>query len=214
MQLRTLATFCFTAALLLPAALAGPIAPVSYTISPAPNSSYPDTGGTELTNGILGAGLINSPFVEGIPYVAWLNQGAEAVPSVVLTFNFGQLFAFNSIDLGILRSDFGNFTILPASATVNGQTFNIASDAIADNTRGWVTLTPTSLVTSTVSIQITLRPSLWLTMDEVRFDGAAVNSEVPEPSTAALTGAALVGLSAICSAVRRRRRSRKVQSTH
>lgn len=179
--------------LLLLASLGGSAAtilPTSYSFTPASDASYPDTGGTELTDNILATGVVNNYNPDGVPYVAWLNQGP-----VTITFTFSQSYQFNTVEVGALRSDLYNFAGLPSLVTIGGQNFNPASNAIPDNTRGFLAFNPVALITNSLTISLTPQTSRWLMLDEIRFDGVAptVNpptgpgpAPIPEPSTALL----------------------------
>ena len=179
------------------------ITPTSYTLSPAPNSGYPDTGGTELTDGVLAAGLVNNPATDGVPYVAW--QDPAGTPVVTVTFQFSQTFQFTSVEIGALRSDFFNFAGLPTNVDIAGQDFIVAANALPDGGRGFLSFNPVGLVANSVTIEITPRGTLWLMLDEVRFNGdVVVDSGVPEPSS---VGLMVMGLLAIGGRVRRGRRA-------
>ncbi len=173
---------------LAPYAHAALITPTSYTLSPAPDAGYPDTGGSELTDGVLAAGLVNNPATDGVPYVAWLNSGL-----VTITFSFDQTYVFDAVELGVLRSDAFNFAGVPTNVSVAGQNFAFSSTAIADGGRSFLTMNPVGLTANSVTVQITPRSGLWLMIDEIRFNGTVSTSEaVPEPSSLGLLGAGLL----------------------
>lgn len=183
------------AALTTPAAV---ITPTSYSFTPAADVGYPDSGGTELTDGVLAAGVVNDPATDGVPYVAWNN-----VPLVTITFQFDQSYNFSTVQLGFLRSTSFNFAYLPTAVSIAGQDFSVDPAAITNNSRGFVPFSPVGLTANSITLEMTPTSGLWLLMDEVVFEGSVPDTGggVPEPATVGL-----IGLSAVLMAFAYRKR--------
>jgi hypothetical protein len=74
-----------------------PLTPISYTSNAAPHSSFPDTGGIELIDGIIP----NQDFMNA-GWIGWYggsNPDAPGVPWVFETFDFGSNKTLNSITI-------------------------------------------------------------------------------------------------------------------
>ena len=100
----------------------------TYTSSVAANASYPDTGGTELTDGTRGAALYGA---------AW--QGRNAVGSYSFTVDLGTSRSIGLVETGWLQVR-GDYVFLPPSVTIetspNGTTWTtrgtITTPAVTD----------------------------------------------------------------------------------
>lgn len=197
MSIRTHATVASATALVLCAAapaLHAAIIPVtSYAYTSGPSGSYPDSTGTELTDGVI----VNNDIVPTGPWVGW--DGSIAIA----TFDLGTLTNIGKIDIAFLKwgnaavyaPDFVQFDFSATSdfAVSTTQTFSTTLDL----THGGLTeIRSHDLSFPTLARYVRLTADhdrQWLFIGEVTFDS------IPTPGAAALLG--LGGLIAL----RRRR---------
>lgn len=139
----------------------------SYTGTVTADASYPDTAGTELTDGTRGAALYGA---------AW--QGRNAPGSYSFTIDLGAVRSLGSVESGWLQVR-GDYVFLPPSVTVatstNGTTFT---------DRGTITLPPVTdalqvksyllqgLSVSARYVRLTIDGgSAWTMLDEIEVRG-------------------------------------------
>ncbi|MBN9605659.1 MAG: DUF4434 domain-containing protein [Actinomycetales bacterium] len=139
----------------------------SYTGTVAADASYPDTGGTELTDGTRGAALYGA---------AW--QGRNAPGSYSFTIDLGAVRSVGSVESGWLQVR-GDYVFLPPAVTVatstNGTTFT---------DRGTIALPPVTdalqvksyllqgLSASARYVRLTIDGgSAWTMLDEIEVRG-------------------------------------------
>jgi len=182
----------------------------TYTYSVAPSGSYPDTGGTELTDGQIGqAGWQNLTS----RWVGW-----DFKPTVHIDFDFGSLHNVTQVSVGSTQDSTFGLIALPnvtvsswngSSWVQQGQlltAFNVANDKSSTSTDPHAWLTVSGLNFDSQLVRVTLDANgqgapnnqKWTFADEVQFQVTAV----PEPSAYAL---ALAGLGLLGVVARRRR---------
>ncbi len=157
---------------------ASQIAVRSYTINTPNEPSFPDDTGIQLTDGGFGPVAINSG-TDGIPWVGWISTN-----TMLMTYNFASAQAVDSVQIDF-PNEGGIFTFLPDSVTINGQNFLVASNAIPDPSRGFITFNASpELNTQTVTVQLNCAGSgFHVLIDEVQFfGGEAAPSPTPEPA--------------------------------
>ena len=137
----------------------------TYTASVAANASYPDTGGTELTNGVFGT--------TAYTHAAW--QGRSGLTSYFFTINLGSAQSMSQFESTFLRDD-GSGIALPMSVV-----YATSPDNVTFTNRGTVT-TPSSsnltvnpyryVLASPVSakyVKVTINtPTSWSFIDEAQ----------------------------------------------
>lgn len=179
------------------------VTPTSYTVTPGEGTAqgggfnYFDDGGTQLTDGIIGANnfaadLGNGPARE---WVGWL------VANPTASFAFSAPVNVTQVQIGFNRGQ-GSGIFLPQSVNINGQLFALTGTELADNTRGFLNFNVNFTGTS---LPVTLSDgtgSRWIFVDEVRFVGTNVVT-VPEPSSLVLVLPALGLIGAVVVARRR-----------
>ena len=169
-------------------AAAATVSVSSYNYLSSPNSSYPDSTGSELTDGVdqtiawsSGATITAS---DVRPLVGWLNRN----PSV--QFNFGSFQLIDSVTVWIADSDNAAGVGLPNSVTVRtpdnslSRTFTIDMpiDPTVSGTTVPIILDQLAFTTDTLIVEAS-RNSQWTMFSEVQFSDT---SAVPEPSTSIL----------------------------
>ena len=184
-------------------AISGTITPVSYVATPGePHSGYAtyeytDNTGKQLIDGVLGVNQWDANFGNGPAYewVGWIRQNPT------ITFDFGSSVTVTTVSIGFNRTGAAGIG-LPPSVTVNGNTFSVPANALADATRGFLSFSGSWTGSSlTLNVPVPAINQTFLFIDEVRFDSA---TGVPEPGTGLLlTGA----LGAFAVAFRRRKRA-------
>lgn len=166
-----------------PAAYAITINPISYTATPGEGIAeggaynYFDDGGTQLTDGILGdnnwtTDLGNGPAAE---WVGWKTVNPD------LTFNFASPVLITDVVIGFNYNVPGHI-FLPLTVIINGISFNLTGNELADVTREFLTFsgnfTGSSLNISFINDTSGL--SNFIFIDEVQFLGPT--APIPEPS--------------------------------
>ncbi|MDP0498924.1 MAG: PEP-CTERM sorting domain-containing protein [Verrucomicrobiota bacterium JB022] len=165
------------------------VIPESYSYSVAPSGSYPDTGGTELTDGVditlaWGNGINMSG--QTAPLVGWLNTDSS------ITFSFAEPQVFYSVTAFFADSDNAAGVGMPSTVTISdgadfSQTFNVTNPSGSGSTVA-TTFSGFYVLSDTLSVSFT-RNSQWTMLSEVSF------AAIPEPSTYAMgAGVAVLGL--------------------
>ena len=174
-----------------PAANAQFVVPTSYTATTGEGTvqggsfNYFDESGSQLTDTVIGANAWSANLGNGNAHewVGW------RVAEPTITFNFAQSVSISQVQLGFSRTSAAGIG-LPSSATINAVPYAISSNAIGNDSRGFV---PLNVVFSGTSLQISLADSnvsTWIFVDEVRFVGSPV--VVPESGTLCFLGFAFV----------------------
>lgn len=196
---RSFATFCSVLTVLLYCADASatPIAPTSYTSTPAEGTAqggavdYFDDSFTQLIDGIYGqnywkADTGNGPAFE---WVGWRVADPE------ITFQFANPVTIDRVGIDFNRTEPTGLIYLPTTVTIGGTEFTLAPDALPQSTRGTLyfdgSWTGTTLTVSLADND----PSRWILVDEIKFCGSP--AAVPEPTAFALAGVGLC-LLALC----------------
>ena len=181
----------------------------SYSFASPPG--YPDTGGTELINGVdvvpVWATPANPAFSSGDPLVGW-----EGVDFPSITFSFSGPVNIGSMTAWFADSDGSAGVGMPVTMQLTtpggfNQSFSVANPAGAGNTVP-VTASGFNITTNSLTLTLTRDPGFnadpnlvgpkvysWTMVSEVKFF-----TPVPEPSIALLAGLSTLGL------VARRRR--------
>ncbi|GEM_PF-5977649 len=172
-----------------------------YSYLNAPSSTYPDSGGVELTDGTdvtiaWGAG-IGISFADVAPLSGW--QSTDPI----IRFEFGEMVTVQSATAWFADSDSAAGVGLPSDVTLSTDGMSVVFSEVfgVTNPAGDGTTVPIGLngfsVTTDHLILTSSRASSWTMLSEVTF------SAVPEPSSyAALVG--ILSLSAVVIARRRR----------
>ena len=194
------------------AAGAAEIPVVSYSSSPSADCcSYADTGGVELTDGVIS----NRHFFADVgPYVAWDRQD----PTITFTFDGEKTFGSLVVWLDDNHGGAGVTAPSALSALIGGVTYSSYTigaplDAGFDYTQAYGDYLPgggtpyrlnlAGAVGSSVALTLT-RGGQWTFVSEVEFferEGGGVTA-VPEPATWALM---ILGFGAAGAELRRRR---------
>jgi len=140
---------------------------LSYTTPPGETGmvSYADDTGNQLADGILGTDDILTDQGSGTAYewVGW----TDLTEPVTLTFTLQGDVSIAAVEIGFNhREGFGIF--VPASVTINGQSFDLAADAVPNNQRKELTFNG-PFNGPTVNIVLHHRGRGWILVDEVRF---------------------------------------------
>lgn len=160
----------------------GAITVSSYSSSPAPSGSYPDSGGVELTDGITnsvawGSG-VNISYSDVGALSGWLNTN----PSI--TFNFAEPVTVRSFTVWAADSDGHAGVGLPSSITLRTPSSSFSQTFTVTDPAGNGYTVPLSFsgfsVTSDQLIVESTRAQQWTMFSEVQF------SAVPEPTYTAL----------------------------
>ncbi|QYY34442.1 PEP-CTERM sorting domain-containing protein [Ruficoccus sp. ZRK36] len=193
------ATLSFFALSVLCPLASAEIPVLNYSYSTSPSGSYPDSGGTELTDGVdetvaWGSGMTIDGS-DAVPLVGWLNNNAS------ITFNFSEEETIRSVTVWAADSDNYAGVGLPATITLStpgeafSQTFNVVNPA-GNGTTIPLTFSGFSVTTDQFVVSFT-RASQWTMLSEVEF------SDVPEP---AHVGAVLALGALLWVGVRRQRK--------
>lgn len=143
------------------------LAPLSYT-APAGETgmvSYRDDTGKQLNDGITGTGDILADLGSGTAYewVGW----TEATDPITLTFTFTGEVSISAVEIGINHRD-GLGVFVPDSVTINGQSYPLGADAVANNQRKDLIIDG-PFNGPQVEIALHHRGRGWILIDEVRF---------------------------------------------
>ena len=177
------------------AAQAATLTPVSYSFDQPTGCGtwcYTDTGGVELTDGVLGyAGWAVD---DGLPWVGWRNTA-----QVNIDFTFGGPRTFNSVSVGSTQDNpadvvLPNISIFSSTDQMTwifrgslATPVSTANNNDAYSTDPHVFLTVSGLNFTSPYVRVQLNSNCcFMFTDEVRFDGASVTGGVPEPSAWAL----------------------------
>lgn len=189
-------------------ALAQIIPVESYGYNTSPSGSYPDSGGTELTDGVAltiawGSG-VSIGYADVAPLAGW--QGGN--PDI--TFYFDGPVTIRSFTAWFADSDGHAGVYLPSSLTLSvpgggfSQVFSVTNP---DGNGSTVPLTFGGFEITTDEIRLSaVNPFNWVMISEVSFSG----TPVPEPANAA--GLAGVFASLWALAGRRRARASRAQA--
>jgi hypothetical protein len=173
---------------------AATVNPVSYSFDQPTGCGtwcYTDTGGVELTDGVLGyAGWAVN---EGLPWVGWRNTA-----QVNIDFTFTGPQTFSSVSIGSTQdnpadvvlpnisifssTDLINWTFQGALNTPVSSTNNNDAYSLAPHT--FLTVSNLNFTSPYVRVQLNSN-CCFMFADEVRFDGSA-SGAVPEPSAWAM----------------------------
>lgn len=160
----------------------GAITVQSYSHSPAPSSSYPDSGGRELIDGIAvvptwGGGTTITSSQIG-PFVGWLNNNAST------TFTFDSIATVGRVTVWASDSNGAAGVGLPTTITLSDpnsgftQTFPVTNPAGSGYMLP-ITLSGFEVTTNQMRVAFT-RGSQWTMLTEVTFES------IPEPTSGAL----------------------------
>jgi len=187
------------------------IAASGYSYLVGPNGSYPDTGGTELTDGCIAEYHSPSYSGNGYPYVGWLNVN----PSIRFNFASSQNFGSLTVWVDDFSGSFGVTAPSSISAVIGGVTYSSFSvgtplDVGHDYTgqpgsQAQGGGTPYVLDLSGASgsqIDLTVqRGGEWTFLSEVQF--SSLSPSVPEPTSWAML---IMGFGLVGTGLRRRTR--------
>ena len=138
-----------------------------YTAPPGETGmvAFTDETGNQLTDGVLGNDDLLADQGNGTAYewVGWTDQ----TDPVTMTFTLGGAIEISAVQIGINHRD-GLGIFVPSSVSINGKTFDLAADAIANNRRGFLTFTG-PFQGPEVEITLYHRGRGWILLDEVRF---------------------------------------------
>lgn len=156
----------------------------NYSFNTNPNNSYPDTGGSELTDGVKNTnvwGGVAPTLADVAPLVGWFNT----TPSI--TFNFTAVENVQTVSIWMADSDGSAGVALPSDVTIStaegfSQTFAITNPATTGEIAHF-DLNGFSINTNNVTISAT-RVDQWAMISEVEFN----TESVPEPSSLAFLG--------------------------
>ncbi len=145
----------------------GYLVPGSYTAPPGETGMVPylDETGIQLSDGIIGSDDILADQGTGTAYewVGW----TEATDPITLTFTFSGQISISAVEIGISHRD-GLGIFVPGSVSINGQSFDLAADAVGNNQRGDIIFAG-PFYGPTVQIALHHRSRGWILVDEVRF---------------------------------------------
>jgi len=191
------------------AAAAAQIAPSGYVASGV-SGGYPDSTGTELTDGVVADRHFTEYAPAGAPYLGW----QRVAPDVTFAFDGAKTFGKVVIWFDDAGGRAGVTAPSGISVTLAGQTFSTFTigaplDAGVVYSNGWsqgggtpYTLDLGGLSASSVALSIAPGGE-WTFVSEVQFfDERAVNTGVPEPDAWALM---ILGFGAAGATLRRRR---------
>jgi hypothetical protein len=145
----------------------GGITILSYIAPPGETGmvAYIDDTGNQLADGILGADDILTDRGSGTAYewVGW----TDLTEPVTLTFSLQGDASIGAVEIGLNHRDgFGVF--VPNRVTINGQSFELAADAVPNNQRRDLTFTG-PFNGPTVTVVLNHRGRGWILIDEVSF---------------------------------------------
>jgi hypothetical protein len=148
-------------------ASAGSIPILSYTAPPGETGmvSYFDDTGNQLADGILGADDILSDLGSGTAY-EWVGWTDLSEP-VTLTFSVQGDARISAVEIGLNHRE-GLGIFVPSRVTINGQSFELVADVVANNQRTDLTFTG-PFDGPIVTIVLNHRGRGWMLIDEVRF---------------------------------------------
>ena len=156
----------------------GAITVQSYSHSPGPSSSYPDSG-QELTDGIAnvltwgGGNILNIA-----PFVGWINTNASTTFTFDTTYNLGSVTVWASDSDGTAGVGLPTTITLTDPNSAFTQAFTVINPAGNGNMLP-ITMSGFSVTTNQLRVGF-IRGSDWTMVTEVSF------AAVPEPSTALL----------------------------
>ncbi|MDP0491975.1 MAG: hypothetical protein Q7Q71_13075 [Verrucomicrobiota bacterium JB023] len=167
----------------------------SYSHSPNPSSSYPDSGNQELIDGVAdvvtwGEGVPIGSSQVG-PFVGWLNTNAST------TFTFDSVQTVRQVTVWAADSDSAAGVNFPSTITLTDpnssftQTFGIPNPAGSEMRP--IVMEGFAVTTNQLQVAFT-RGGQWTMLTEVTFD------TIPEPGAPALLSLAIISL------IRRRQR--------
>jgi hypothetical protein len=145
----------------------GNIPILSYTAPPGETSmlSYFDDTGSQLADGIRGADDILADLGSGAAY-EWVGWTYLTEP-VTLTFTLQADASIGAVEIGLNHRD-GLGIFVPSRVTINGQSFELAADAVPNNQRKDLTFTG-PFTGPTVTIALNHRGRGEILVDEVSF---------------------------------------------
>lgn len=182
----------------------GAFAAPTYTYSVAPSGLYADTGGTELTDGVIGvAGW-------GINSDRWV--GWEFKPTINIDFDFGWQNNFTAVSVGSTQDSSYGRLLLPDVVVSSWDGSNWVQQGSLDiifstsddknwkdgSPHTWLTVSGLKFNSDKVRVTLNSNGQNWVFADEVQFTA----TPVPEPETYALM---LAGLGFVGFAARRRK---------
>ena len=159
----------------------GAITVQSYSHSPGPSSSYPDSG-QELTDGIAnvltwgGGNILNSSHIA--PFVGWRSTNASTTFTFDTTYNLGSVTVWASDSDGTAGVGLPTTITLTDPNSAFTQAFTVINPAGNGNMLP-ITMSGFSVTTDQLQVSF-VRGSEWTMVTEVSF------AAVPEPSTALL----------------------------
>lgn len=137
----------------------------SYTVSPSPNGSYPDNGGTQLTNGLIRENLFSSQYEAT---VGWLSSNPT------ITINLNKLAVLSYFKLYLGGGGAGDINIptqITTSYSIDNSTYNsIGIGSSWSNAEQWVTINSNSLVAAKYG-QATITANAWVMVGEIEIYG-------------------------------------------
>jgi len=112
----------------------GQVTPLDYTAPPGEIGmvAFVDETGTQLTDGVVGSDDLLADQGSGSAYewVGW----TEATDPVTITFTFQGIAEITAVEIGINHRD-GLGIFVPEWVTINGESFELAPDAVPNNQR-------------------------------------------------------------------------------
>lgn len=186
---------------LVSAGISAPIIPVSYTAPEGQGHggyatySYLDETGFQLIDGMIGIDDWQADLGNGNAYewVGWI------LTDPTITFQFNGPQTINTIQIGINRQDAHGLST-PTSVTIGDTLFPVGAEDIAFGTRAFLSFQGTwtgnslSVTLDRRSNPIYTDSPQYVFVDEFKFFGNDNNTlPVPEPATAFLFGAGILG---------------------
>ena len=170
---------------------AASVAVSSYSYLISPSSTYPDTGGSELTDGVTYSAAWAVP-PSNIGYEDVVNLTGWSSNRPIIQFNFATVTDVGMVTIWIADSDGAAGVGIPQTITVRtldssfSQTFAITDPAGSGTT---VPIILSGFSVNAASLVIDIEPNhQWTMLSEVQFNS------IPEPSAFALVGIGLAGI--------------------